>query len=208
MIGTTGGEPRQIVSSVRAHSPRFSPDGRLVTYWTGPPVWNIPGASRASGTQFVISATGGPSRPIAPQLANAWYGTWSPDGSKILLIGESRRAPNDSTVDWYIVDVDGGEPTRTGAVEALKQAGVKGVPVPAAWTNDGLVFANYDQGASNVWQIAVSPSGRITGRPERLTFGTAIERSPSVNAAGRLAFSSVVEDVDVWRIPLDPKSGV
>jgi Tol biopolymer transport system component len=41
-----------------------------------------------------------------------------------------------------------------------------------------------------------------------LTFGTAIERSPTVADSGRIAFTSVVENVDVWRMPLDAATGV
>jgi hypothetical protein len=57
-------------------------------------------------------------------------------------------------IDWYVVDIAGGEPIRTGAVRALRQAGVAGVPIPGAWARDDrVVFATYDDPASNVWEL-------------------------------------------------------
>ncbi len=97
----------------------------------------------------------------------------------------------------------------TGASDALRKAGVTGLPIPGAWTADGVIFTTFDNGPSNVWQLAISPStNSVTGTPRRLTFGTAMERSPSVSSSGRVAFTSVVENVDVWRVPLDPKTGL
>jgi Tol biopolymer transport system component len=212
IVPAAGGEPRLLVAAVSARTPRFSPDGRWVTYWTGPPVWVSTGAmavTRSTGL-FVIPASGGPSRALAPQFPHARFGTWSPDGEKILFLGVRDRDPTQSSLDWYLVAVHGGEPIGTGALEVLRKSGLKGVPIPGGWSPDGsVIFANYDEGASNVWQVPISPdTGRVTGAPVRLTFGTAIERSPTVNAAGHVFFTSVAENVDVWRLPLDVKTGL
>jgi Tol biopolymer transport system component len=48
----------------------------------------------------------------------------------------------------------------------------------------------------------------VSAPPERLTFGTAVERNPVMADSGRIAFESVVENVDVWRVPLDRTTGV
>jgi Tol biopolymer transport system component len=84
------------------------------------------------------------------------------------------------------------------------------VPIPAGWSRDGsVIFAHYDEGASNVWQLPISPdTGRVVGETARLTFGTAIERSPTANSSGHVFFTSVAENVDVWRLPLDGKTGL
>ena len=42
IVEAAGGKPRVLVASARARTPRFSPDGHWVTYWTGLPVWVIP----------------------------------------------------------------------------------------------------------------------------------------------------------------------
>ena len=212
IVAAAGGEPRLLVDALSARTPRFSPDGRWVTYWTGPPVWvsiGAPTITRSTGL-FVIPASGGPSRALAREFPHARFGTWSPDGEKILFLGASDRDPNQSSLDWYLVGVNGGEPIRTGALEVLRTAGLKGVPIPGGWSRDGsVIFANYDEGASNVWQVPISSdTGRVAGAPARLTFGTAIERSPTVNAAGAVFFTSMVENIDVWRLPLDAKTGL
>lgn len=211
IVRTDGGEPGRLVGPARTRTPRFSPDGRWVTYWTGPPVWVLPSAPGATGALFVVPASGGSPRPLAPDFAHARYGTWSPHAEKILFVGERESDGSQSSLDWYVVGVGGGEPVRTGAVEVLRGAGVKGVPIPGAWTRDGgaVVFATYDQGASNVWQLAISPvTGRVAGQPVRLTFGTAIERTPAVSSSGSVVFTSFAENVDIWRLPLDAATGL
>ena len=207
IVAAAGGEPRLLVAAVRARAPRFSPDGRWVTYWTGPPVW-VTTVTRATTGLFVVPATGGSSRALAPEFAHARFGTWSPDGEKILFLGARESDPNQSSLDWYLVGVNGGEPIRTGALEVLRRGGLKGSPIPGAWNRNGaVIFANYDEGASNVWQLPISAvTGRVAGQPARLTLGTAIERSPTVSSSGHVFFTSVNENVDVWRLPLDPKT--
>ena len=228
IVEAAGGEPRVLVAAPRARTPRFSPNGQWVTYWTGLPVWVIPraeyaggegtrpgqgrrgGGAGATGALFVIPASGGSPRQLVPDFAHARYGTWAADGEKILFLGAPDRNPTQSSLDWYVVGVNAGGPTRTGALEVLRRAGVRGLPIPAAWGAGGVVvFATYDEGASNVWQLAVSPAtGRVVGEPVRLTFGTAVERSPAVSPSGRVVFTSIAENVDVWRLPLDAKTGL
>ena len=227
-VEAAGGQPRLLAAAARARTPRFSPNGQWVTYWTGLPVWVIPppeyaggdgarrgqdrrgGAAGATGALFVIPERGGSPLQLAPDFAHARYGTWAADGEKILFLGARDSDPSQASLDWYIVGVKAGEPTRTGAVEVLRRSGVKGLPIPGAWNANGVVvFATYDAGASNVWQLGVSPTtGRVAGQPVRLTFGTAVERSPAIDASGRVVFTSIAENVDVWRVPLDAQTGL
>jgi Tol biopolymer transport system component len=209
VVAASGGEPRLLASVSRAHSPRFSPDGRWVTFWTGLPSWVIAATPGATGGVFVVPAEGGSPRPLVPDFVDARHPLWSPDGKRILFLGQTGREVGLASLDWYLVDREGGVPIRTGALELLREAGVSGWPIPGAWYGDAVIFSTYDEGASNVWQLSVSSStGRATGSPARLTFGTAIERSPSVSSSGRIAFASLNENVDVWRVPLDRKTGL
>lgn len=209
VVGASGGEPRLLASVARAHSPRFSPDGRWVTFWTGLPSWVIAVTPGATGGVFVVPADGGSPRPLVPDFVDARHPLWSPDGEKILFLGQTTREVGLASLDWYLIDREGGVPIRTGALEILRSAGVNGWPIPGAWHGDDVIFSTYDEGASNVWQLSVSSStGRAVGAPVRVTFGTAIERSPSVSSSGRIAFASLNENVDVWRVPLDRKTGL
>ena len=99
---------------------------------------------------------------------------------------------------------------RTGAVEAIEKAGVTGVPIPGAWTTNGdVVFTTATEDHANVWRVPIAPeAARVSDVPRRQTFGTAIERSPVVSSRGQVAFASVIENVDVWRVPLDVKTGI
>lgn len=209
IVGALGGEPRLIVPGRRTRNPRFSPDGQSILYWVGQTVWvNVPGlpAMAATGALAMVAASGGEPRVLARDFAGARYGIWSPDGKKILFLGE--RADSRASLDWYVIDSEGGEAVRTGAIEALGAASLKGTPVPGAWTTEGVVFTTTDEAMSNVWQLPVSAqTSRVTGSATRLTFGTALERSATVSAAGHIAFATLTENIDVWRVRLDPRTG-
>lgn len=213
VVSAGGGVPRVLVPTVRARTPRFSPDGTQVTYWTGLPVWvgSVVTGTAAGGTAslFVVPSSGGPSRQLAPDFAHARFGTWAPDGRTLLFLGARERDPDPAAMDWYVVGTGSGAPVQTGAREVLRRAGVKGVPIPGAWSADGVVtFATFEEGASNVWQLAIAPdTGRAIGAPVRLTFGTAVERSPAISA-GTIVFTSIAENIDIWRLPLDPATGL
>jgi Tol biopolymer transport system component len=162
----------------------------------------------ATGTLAIVDSSGGAPRPLADEFASARYGVWSPDGDKVLFLGDLTSDAG-ASLDWYVVSVAGGHPVRTGALEALRAARLDGAPIPAAWTADGVAFTTTDATTSNVWRLPVSPdSGRVAGSPTRLTFGSALERTASVSAMGQIAFTSLVENVDVWRVPLDPGTGM
>jgi Tol biopolymer transport system component len=212
VVGALGGEPRQLVAARRAHTPRFSPDGRWIVYWTGQTVWTAGFGSRipnAISAVHVVPSGGGVPQALTQGFISARYAIWSPDGHRILFLGE-REGVGSPTHDWYVVHPNGDEMTRTGAVEAIAKAGVTGVPIPAAWTANGdVVFTTATEDRANVWRLPIAPEAvRVSDVPRRLTFGTAIERSPAVSSRGQLAFASMVENVDVWRVPLDSKTGV
>jgi Tol biopolymer transport system component len=213
VVSVDGGAPRPLVPTARSRTPRFSPDGHWVTYWTGLPVWvgSVMTGTAAGGTAslFVVPAHGGTPRQLAPDFAHARFGTWAPHGKTVLFLGARERDPDPSSMDWYVVGAETGEPIKTGAREVLRRSGVKGVPIPGAWSSDGVVtFATYDEGAGNVWQLAIDPgAGRVVGEPARLTFGTAVERSPATSA-GRIVFTNIAENIDIWRLPLDPATGL
>jgi len=211
VVGAFGGEPRLIVSTPWARSPRFSPDGRLISYWTGFPASAIAGdVPGALGSIFIVPVDGRPPREISTQLASARYPIWSPEGEHLLFLGEEDT--DRKTHDWYVISRNGGTATKTGAVEALRAAGLLApLPIPGTWSarNHAVVFATNETDSSNVWQMRISPSThRVDGRPERLTFGTAVERNPIIANSGRIVFASLEENVDVWRVPLDAHSGL
>ena len=211
LVGTLGGEPRIVVSAARARMPRFSPDGRWIVFWTGfLPTVVARGLPGATGSVFIVPASGGSAIQIAPRFASARYPVWSPDSRHVLFLGEENAA--ESTYDWYVAAIDGSRIGKTGAIDSIRALRLNGAtPVPGAWraADDAVVFATNETNSSNIWQIQVSGStGRVAGSPQRLTFGTAMERAPSVSASGRVVFTAAVEKLGVWRVRLDPETGV
>ncbi|MCA1790979.1 MAG: winged helix-turn-helix domain-containing protein [Thioalkalivibrio sp.] len=210
VIGSLGGEPRLIVRTPWARTPRFSPDGRSISYWTGFPASAIAGGiPGAVGSIYIVQLDGRSPREIPTQLASARYPIWSPEGSHLLFLGEEDT--DQKTHDWYVIPSNGGTAIKTGVVEALRAAGLRSpLPIPGTWSarNHAVVFATNETDSSNVWQIGISPSTKRVDRiPEPLTFGTAIERNPIIADSGRVVFASLVENVDIWRVRLDEKTG-
>jgi Tol biopolymer transport system component/DNA-binding winged helix-turn-helix (wHTH) protein len=210
VVGALGGEPRLIAPTPWPRTPRFSPDGRWISYWTGFPASAIAGGiPGALGSIFIVPFDGRAAREIPTQLASARYPIWSPEGEHILFLGEEDT--DKKTHDWYVIPRNGGTATKTGAVEALRAAGLRApLPIPGTWSagDHEVVFATNETDSSNVWKMRISPSTyRVDGAPERLTFGTAIERNPIIANSGRIVFASLEENVDVWRVPLHPGTG-
>lgn len=216
VVSTHGGAAKLLMPATRARTPRFSPDGRWVAFWTGQtfktsptglPGPRVPGIINSL---MLMPSAGGLARAVAEDFVSARYPIWSPDSGSILFLGEHGEGEESATLDWFVMPIAGGTPRPTGAIDVLARSGVEGIPVPAAWTSGGdvLFTAQTDQ-AANVWQLAVSPAtGRVGGSPKQLTLGTAVERSPSISKDGLLVFDSLVENVDVWRVPLDHVSGI
>jgi Tol biopolymer transport system component len=164
------------------------------------------GPSGTTADVFVVSVDGGEPHRIDTGLLSARYPVWSPDGDRLLFLGGAK-----SSDDWFLARVSGGDAIPTGAADVLRRAGVSGVAIPDDWTGPpaaGVLFSTEGQDASGVWRLPISQSGRIAGTPERLTFGTALERSATSSRSGLMAFASIVENADVWRSPVDPTSGV
>ncbi|HTM30276.1 MAG TPA: winged helix-turn-helix domain-containing protein [Vicinamibacterales bacterium] len=207
VVRVTGGESREIAVASRAHAPRFSPDGRQVLYWTGMPIWSVAEDTPfAGGALYTVPFEGGRSREIAPDFASARFGLWSPDGRAVLFLG--RRDADIGSFDWYVIGANG-TAVRSGAFAVLHRGGFNGLPVPTGWDREGsVVLAGGSQDRSNVWRLMVDPeTGIAQGEPKRLTFGTAVELSPTISASRSLAFASLVQNVDVWRVALDPLTG-
>ena len=203
VISTLGGEPRRIADGGRR--PRFSPDGRQIAYWTGKNL-NFQIFTPSSAKIHVIGSGGGDSREIQPGFLLARSPVWSADGKYLLFLG--CRDSKTLEVDWWTTPLDSGQAVQTGAHALLTAYGLAPPDVffiPAAWTKhgNGVLFAGALGDSTNIWRIAIPPGGRATGLPERLTFGAGLESNPSVAADGRLVFSTLSNNIDLWALPTD-----
>lgn len=214
VIPALGGDPVLLAQGGR--NPHFSPDGRWIAYWVGRESNGfLPGSSRV----FIVDAGGGQPRQIQPSMAAALYPVWSPRGDALVALGRKDPSPaGTSTVDWWLLPVENGEPKRTGAFAAFQKQSL--VPfgwqfalVPLEWWIDGgerLVFAASRGESSNLWEVALK-DGEVRGRARQIMESPAHQIQASLASASetaRMAFANVNWNFDVWRLPLDGARGV
>lgn len=159
---------------------------------------------------YVVSVAGG-------QPAEIGYGrspVWSPDGNGLLYL-RARGGPLEP--EWAFTNLDGEEPAFTGAMEVLRESGLDGDPkilwgpvfVPQRWLDDGRVLFSGRAGqAFNIWAISVTRgNGRVSGLPQRITTGSGEHRFAGAVEDGRISFSDVRENYDIWILPADTNLG-
>jgi eukaryotic-like serine/threonine-protein kinase len=191
--------------------PKYSPDGSRVAYWIGGSGVNpaVPG----SGTVWVLSLNGGPSKQIgASNFTAARSPIWSPDGGRLLVVGyASTRVYDNAGIDWWIVSPDTGDAIQTGVHNAMVRAKIWGPvsagsapPGPECWSaGNSIVFSEPSGDAGNLWQLGISPrTGKFTGILHRLTTGAGEERQASC-AAGAIAFTSFQFKRNIWTAAFD-----
>jgi serine/threonine protein kinase len=203
IVPTLGGEERLLAA--RGFSPRFSPDGKWIAY----------GVAEQTGSRiYVAPAAGGPAIPVTDGFYRAQSPVWSPDGRHLLFWAQRHRdAPPENNVDWYVSEVPAGVPVRTDARKALLRGGFQafqGLPSPDAWANAGdrILFHGIVGDSSNMWQVAIAREGwRVSGQPQRATFGTTDEAAASLTSDGRMVFISRTMGADIWSLPIDANRG-
>ena len=212
-IPAAGGEP--VLMAKGGSDPQFSPDGTLVAYWVGKPIGSALGAASSRHALFVVSAKGGDPREVLTDLRESGQPIWAPDGKHLIVYG-SRGEGTDLPMgslgvagDWWVVPLNGGAATRTGALSALEKQGISvtypsAIPRPAVWANGSLLFSAQLGGSTNLWSVPISMGEwRITQPAHRLTFGSGYEVKPAVSAAGTIAFAGIVLNSNIWALPVD-----
>jgi eukaryotic-like serine/threonine-protein kinase len=198
-LGVT--EPQMVAAG--GHTPRFSPDGKWITYYTGETA-RLNGRPMRSKL-FILDVATEQTRQIEPQLAAAYHAIWSPDSKHILFAG-SDVAHVYAPVDWYVATLDDRKAIRTDAVDVFSRQGLSDV-VPHLWAADGNVIFSAQVGDSrNIWQLAISGRGwRAKPPAKRVTFGTGIESDASlasVATSKHLVFSVLSFRTNLWALPL------
>jgi Tol biopolymer transport system component len=205
VVSTLGGTASRIAAGGR--QPRFSPDGKRIAYWAG-----ITGRVADSGTRtYVVGANGGSPTQVASDLAIARHPLWAPDGKHLLVLGTPEATVDVTSPgwDWWVASLDGSPARRTGAFDVLRSHGLlANLPVPSSWDPErGVLFAADLGDTRNIWQMGLSSGDwRPSEAPRRLTSGAAIEDLPAA-AAGRVVFSSFIENADIWSLPVDTPRG-
>ncbi|HUG81529.1 MAG TPA: protein kinase [Bryobacterales bacterium] len=186
-----------------ARQPRFSPDGRHVSFVQG-------------GAIGLVPASGGDTSFLETGFRYVTSPVWSPD-SRYLIFGGADSGWNDDP-EWYVISSEGGTPIPTGALKTFGTGGLRnGTPffsytpqlVPSAWlpNPDRIIFAGRSGDACNIYQVAITPdSWNIESPPQRLTQGPA-EILPAVGTDGRIAYTSGEQNLDIWSVAIDSNGG-
>ena len=206
-----GGDARLIASEGRA--PKFSPDGRLIAYWTGGRL-AIRGLGNVRRT-FVVDANGGPSRQVATDLASSGDPVWSPDGKWLLVHARKSMSGPESDANWWLVPVGGTASRPTNVYEALAAAQIETAnldlqPYPEDWSPDGVLFAATPRDAEtrSVWRVGIdTQTGGVIGQPVKLTMGTTYDQSPASGSTGPVVFAALRRDRLILGLPLDANAG-
>ena len=193
-----GGQERLLAP--RGNNPRFSPDGKWVTYWIGEAVNYSP-----SATAFIVPATGGTPKQLQPSFADARYPIWTPDGEHILFQGvDVWKSNTDPNPDWWVAPLDGGAAVRTGVWNSVKRLGFSTIYHPGGWNAHGVVFSARDQAARFLLSIPISTrTWKVQGPPEALTFGTGVDGFPYPTPSGPIAFTSYQYEINIWSRKMD-----
>src|SRR5207245_1507881 len=158
--------------------PALSPDGKLVAYVAG-----TPGQTRL----LVRQVDGGAPVAVVSEPGGQRFPFWTPDVKRILF--QAARGIE-------IVPAEAGAPIRVTDEQSLN--------VSPAWAPGalGLLYISTRDGGPDVYQVALTGSGRPRGSPVRLTTGLGA-RGISVAADGtRLAYAVFAERSNVWSLPL------
>jgi serine/threonine protein kinase len=198
-----GGNERLLVKY--GQNPRYSPDGKLIAYWTGE--WGhfvLP-----SGKIFVVPATGGTPRQLRPEFADARYPIWMPDGRHIMFQGfRPGDGSSEKASDWWVTDLDGTELVKTGGFDYLRKQDLRLYFSPPCLLKNGIIFSASKGNGTNIWRMPFSPSDyKAEGEAQPVTFGAALEASPWVLPDGKVAFTSAVASLNIWGLQLNPATG-
>ena len=216
-IPTEGGSERLL--ALLGKSPKFSPDGRWVAYWTGE-------SHHYEGKTYIVPSIGGNPIRVGAELADAKWPVWSADGKTLLVYGARQPATAGGAVpgpmDLFLVPVQGGPIAGTGWMAALHRVHIS-PEGPVSW--DGAVlqfsastapqteFSGLSQGVANLWQMRLDARrGRVEGEPHRVTFGSALERNAVLLQGGGAVYSSSHYMLTPFEILLDghgmPRAGL
>ena len=203
IMSALGGEPRLVAASGR--SPSFSPDGKLLTYAVGSPGVGATFAFGASNL-FIIPVMGGPPKRLAEKFAVAHHPAFTADGKYVVFLGTKELGP--PNYDWWLAPIDGGVPIDTQALAKLREQRFIIGPYPFAVWGDRFIFSGGRGDTVNLWMARFSTSWKLVGSPEQITSGAVQELEPSISAAGKLVFTTVRSNTDVWQLPVQSNTGI
>jgi eukaryotic-like serine/threonine-protein kinase len=208
VIPTKGG--RALLIAKGGRRPRFSPDGRWIAYWFGPPHFGP--KPNGTYTMFVIPSSGGAPQRLRANFASCTYPIWTPDSKSLLFIGRPPTSSTDSgATDWWVASLDGEHLYNTGACRLFRHEGILRAAqdaIPGDWKGNNIFFSIPATESSNIWRASIDPGSRsVSVRPVRVTTGKGIDLQPFASSNGRVVFSKQSYNADIWGIPIAANDG-
>ena len=198
LTSSLGSRPARLVVA-GGRTPRFSPDGKWIAYWTG----QFRGdPSGTVSSLFIMPTAGGAPVQLAKDFYVARDPVWAPDSKSLAIVGRrDRSAPLEKAFDIWWIPINGDTAVKTGALDRGEWRSdlVRERLTIGQWTPGGLLVAN----GGDVWSLRLATgSGRIEGNPELLAHGAGTYRTPAASTKGDIVFADVVAARIVERAPL------
>ncbi len=147
---------------------------------------------------------------MTPEGVRARSPIWTPEGKHLMFLADYRGA-REPDYDWWVTPLEGGTPTKVGAVDVFLRRGLTGAYFGGAlfdaeqWLadQDQVLFAARLGDSTNLWRAPVSRrTWKLTGEPQPLTLGAGLLLHASGSPDGRLVFSSLIRSFDIWELPI------
>ena len=174
-----------------AFNPDYSPDGKRIAFdasWVGPRrIWVVD--SQGHNPQQLTSDSSEAVTHVRPR--------WSPDGTKVVFQNIER-----TKFDVRIFDL------ASGRYVWVTNDAVQDINPVWSPTGEYIYFSSYRGGGINIWCVRVGPDGTPARLPRQLTIGAGQDVEIAVSRDGkRLAFSTLRQNADIWRLPVAPETG-
>jgi len=175
-----------------AYNPSYSPDGTQIAVdasWAGPRrIWVLD--RDGHNPQQATTDTSEEMAHVAPK--------WAPDGHKIVFQNLERtkfdiRVVNlfSKQMNWITNDFFN--------------------DILPAWSPSGafIYFTSDRGGGYNIWRVPVRSDGTANGPPQQVTTGAGRDVELAISRDGkRMAFATLRQNADIWRLPVSPQSGM
>jgi len=195
------------VVAARGLRPRFSPDGKLVAYWSGFDTSGdilAPGASEA----YVVAATGGQASQICSSFASAAFPVFAPDSKSILFVG--RRHPADAPADprVWITPVESCDPLPVGKSADFLATNLALPIAPEGWLSGGRLLYRKGDSWEGLFELRFSAvTGVGIAPPKQLTLPAVDMNHPAVLDGSTIAYDVMRTEASLWSLPLDRAGG-
>ncbi|HEY6892866.1 MAG TPA: protein kinase [Rhodanobacteraceae bacterium] len=172
-----------------AFNPAYSPAGEAIAFdasWSGPRrIW-IADARGRNPQQLTTDTTEAASH-VRPR--------WSPDGARIVF-----QCIEGTRFNVRVADRE------TKAMRWVTNDPI--VDLHPVWNESEIVLSSYRSGGLNLWRLPVDVDGSAIGAMEQITAGAGQDVEPDVaHDSGRIVFSILRQNADIWRLPVDPQTG-